>query len=89
MLNREIIFHDILQYRVFLYLGWESIQFIASIDDNDVIKAKAFGSMNSHEFQPDTREFLTFHSTSLFIVYEICRPTEVICIKSVTAKQQD
>ena len=84
-----VTFDDVFEDGVFLDLGREAVEFVAGVDDDDVVIAEAFGAVDGHEFYLDTREAMRTNTAIFWVVLEVCRFAKVKSVKSVSTQQED
>ncbi len=71
VVDAVVAFDDVFEDGVFLDLGREAVEFVAGVDDDDVVVAEAFGAVDSHEFNLDAREAVGTDAAIVGVVLEV------------------
>ena len=89
VVNTIVAFDNVFKDGIFLNLGREAVEFVAGVDDDDVVIAEAFCTVDGHEFYLDTREAVRAYAAIVRVVLEVGRFSEVKSVKSVSTQQED
>ena len=71
VIDAVVAFDDVFEDGVFLDLGRETVEFVASVDYDNVVVAEAFGAVDSHEFNLDAREAMGADTAIVRVILEV------------------
>ena len=89
VVDAVVAFDNVFEDGVFLDLGREAVEFVAGVDDDDVVVAETFGAVDCHKFNLDAGKAVGANAAIVGVVLEVGRFAEVECVKSVPAEQED
>ena len=89
VVDTVVSFDDVFENGVFLDLRREAVKFVAGVDNDDIVVAKAFSTVDRHEFNLNTWEAVGTDASILGVVLEVGRFAKVEGIEPVPAQEED